>query len=130
MAVVVLRVQQEVLGLDISVANAIGVQVVESVEGLAHDESGLGFSQVLALGDEEEKFAALAQLSDQEADALSLPRLMQLYYIWVVESHQNVNLVLERLIVLDLALLHGFDGNFDTCLLVEREVNGAVASRS
>ena len=47
-------------------ANAIGVQVVESVEGLAHDEGSLGFSQVLALGDEEEKFATFAQPKNKE----------------------------------------------------------------
>ena len=42
-------------------ADAISVQVVERVEGLSHDQGRLRFSQVLALRNVEEKFAALTQ---------------------------------------------------------------------
>ena len=42
-------------------ADTISVQIVERVEGLAHDQRRLGLSQVFTLCDEEEKFTALAQ---------------------------------------------------------------------
>lgn len=41
MRVVILIVKQEVLGFDISVADSVRVQVVESVEGLAHHKGSL-----------------------------------------------------------------------------------------
>ena len=100
------------------VADAIGVQVVESVEGLSHNECRLSLSQVLSLCNVEEKLATFAQsnqvyskfreshatmekdnlaedpikelnlLSDKEADSLCLPSLMQLDNIRVVLEKQ------------------------------------------
>ena len=42
-------------------ADLVVVEIAESVESLAHDESGLSFSQVLLLGDVEEEFATFAE---------------------------------------------------------------------
>ena len=61
MAVVVLLVKQEVLRLDIPMANAVCVQVAQGVEGLLHDGGGLRLAQVLLLGDVIEKFPALTE---------------------------------------------------------------------
>ena len=47
--------------IDIPVANAVSVQIVERIESLAHDKRSLGLGQVFTLGDEEEKFSTLAQ---------------------------------------------------------------------
>lgn len=44
-------------------ADAVGVQVVERVKSLSHDESRLGLSQVLALGDVEEELASFTEPS-------------------------------------------------------------------
>lgn len=130
MRIIVLLVQKEVLGLDISVANTIRVQVVESVEGLAHDEGCLSLGQMLPLGDEKEQFTSLAKLCHKEADALGFPSLVELDDVGMIEAHEDVDFVFEGLIVLNLALLHGFDSYFDTCLLVKGEVDGAVATRA
>ena len=42
-------------------ADLVVVEVAESVESLAHDESGLSLGQVLLLGDVEEKFTTFAK---------------------------------------------------------------------
>lgn len=61
---VALLVQQEVLGLDITVANAILVQVAERVECLFHDGRRLLLGEMLGLDDVVEELAALAQFGD------------------------------------------------------------------
>ena len=42
-------------------ADLVVVEITESVESLAHDKSGLRLSQVLLLGDVEEKFSTFAK---------------------------------------------------------------------
>ena len=42
-------------------ADLVVVEIAESIESLAHDEGGLSLSQVLLLGDVEEKFATFAK---------------------------------------------------------------------
>ena len=42
-------------------ANAISMQVVQSIESLSHNECTLGLSQMLALRDKEEELATLTQ---------------------------------------------------------------------
>ena len=70
--------------IHLPVANPVVVEVAEGVEGLSHHNGSLGFGQVLALGNEEEKLSALAQLCDQEADSVGLPSLVQLDDVGVV----------------------------------------------
>ena len=90
------------------------MQVAESIESLAHDKSSLSFSKVFLLSDEEEKFTTFTEprdeikislafklvslswktisknnkifflLSDEEADSIGFPSLMQLDDIWMV----------------------------------------------
>lgn len=63
-------------------------------------------------------------LGDEETDAVRLPRFVQLDDVRMIlqsrfskvgtyQLHQNVDLVLERLVVSDLALLHGLDRDHD-----------------
>lgn len=59
--VIILFEQQEVFGLDISVADLVVVEVAESVKRLAHDGRSLRLCQVLPLGDVEKQLASLAQ---------------------------------------------------------------------
>ena len=83
MAVVVFLVQQEVLRLDVAMANRVGVQVAQGVESLLHDRTSLRLGEMLFLGDVVKQFAAFAQpkiryvranlLCHEETYAISLP---------------------------------------------------------
>ena len=42
-------------------------------------------------------------------------------YSATYQAHQDINLVLERLVVLNLALLHRFDCDLDSCTQRERK---------
>ncbi len=46
---------------NLPVADFIVMQIAESIESLAHDKSGLCFSQVLLVSDEEEKFTTFTE---------------------------------------------------------------------
>ena len=46
---------------NLPVTDFVVMQVAESIESLAHDKSGLCFSQVLLLSDEEEKFTTFTE---------------------------------------------------------------------
>ena len=61
MRLVAFLVQQEVLRLNVTVANAIFVQVAERVESLLHDSGRLFLCQVLRLYNMIEELAALTQ---------------------------------------------------------------------
>lgn len=128
--VIILFVQEEVLRLNIPVANAVRMKIVQGVEGLSHDARGLHLRQMLLLRDVEEKFATFAKLGDEEADTLGLPRLVQLDDVRMVHAHKDIDLVLERLVVLNFTLLHGFDGHLFTCLLIHGKIDGTVATRA
>lgn len=124
MTVVVFFVEQEVLRLDVTVANAVGVQITKGVERLFHYRAGLLLSQMLLLGYVVKQLAAFAEpkhvmiryylLGDQEANSVCFPCLEQLDDVGVVKRSQNANLVLEGLIIGDSTLLHCLDCNLFT----------------
>ena len=51
--------------IDLPVADFVVMQVAESIESLAHDESSLSFSKVFLLSDEEEKFTTFTEPRDE-----------------------------------------------------------------
>ena len=59
------RKKTDVIGKELPVADFVVMQVAESIESLAHDKSGLCFSQVLLLSDEEEKFTTFTEPRDE-----------------------------------------------------------------
>ena len=65
-------------------ANSILVQVTERVKRLLHDARCLCLCQMLFLSDMVEQLTALAELSYQETNPVSLPSLEQLNDIWVI----------------------------------------------
>ena len=64
MGLVAFLVKQEVLGFNITMANAILVKVAKCVEGLLHNRGRLLFREMLCLDDVVEELATLAQLGD------------------------------------------------------------------
>jgi len=83
-AVVVLLVQQEVLWLDVSVADGVSVQVAKGVESLLHYRTSLSLSKVLLLCNVVKQFATFAEFSNKETNPIGLPRLKQLDDVGVV----------------------------------------------
>jgi hypothetical protein len=65
-------------------ANGGFMEIAEGVESLFHDNGSLGLSQGLGLGDVVKQLSTFAQFGYQEANAVCLPRLQQLYNIRVV----------------------------------------------
>tara|TARA_B110000285_G_C15092978_1_gene600211 strand:+ start:1111 stop:1341 length:231 start_codon:yes stop_codon:yes gene_type:complete len=61
MRIIILFVKQEILGLNITMANSILVQVTESIESLFHNARSLTFCQMLLLRDVIEEFSTLAE---------------------------------------------------------------------
>ena len=95
MAIVVFLVQEEVLGLNITMADGVSVQVAQGVESLFHDRTSLSFGQVLFLSYVVKQLTTLAKpkneseiglnlLSHEETNSIGLPRLKKLYNIRMI----------------------------------------------
>lgn len=85
---------------------------------------------MLPLRDVVKEFTTLAQFCDEETNAISLPGFVQLDNIWVVQSAQDTDLILEGLVVGNLSFLHSLHSYLCPSLLIFGEVNSAVSSRS
>ncbi len=115
MGVIILFIQQEIFWFDISVTDALLMEVTESIERLPHNDCSLALCEGLCLSNVVEQFSPFAQLSNQETYPISFPGFVEFDDVGVVLDRgerrkyqllENGYLVLERLVVLDLPLLH------------------------
>ena len=81
--------------------------VLQSREGLSHDGCSLSFSYVFVFlgGNVVEELTSCTVLAHDETDAISLPSLIDLDDVGMIELSEDVDLHNESLIVTDLHLL-------------------------
>lgn len=104
--------EHEVLRLDITMRNALAVEVLEGLEKLFHDIRRLVLAQKLVVDDILEQFAAFAVLEDEEADLVPLPNFEKFDDVRVVQFLQDGYLVNKSLKIFNRFLLDGFDREF------------------
>ena len=87
-------------------ANALLMAMLDRREDLSHNLRGLFLSKVLSFRDMEEELPALAEFCYQETNPGSLPGLIELYDVWVVQGFQDLHFVLEVFVIFDSCLLY------------------------
>mmetsp|Transcript_32051 Transcript_32051/g.57480 ORF Transcript_32051/g.57480 Transcript_32051/m.57480 type:complete len:300 (-) Transcript_32051:151-1050(-) len=98
--------EEEVLWLEIPVANVVLVHVVDSADDLLHEDRSVDFRKVPVLNDAIEKLATPAKLHAEVDVPVVLKCFVKLDDVWVVHHLHDGNLLLETLHV-----LHGSLGN-------------------
>ena len=131
-----LRLEEEVLGFQVTMHNVQSVTIVERLQYLAEDYSGLVFLEELRLDDSIEKLATSTQLCDEVHVFLVLEVLVEFDDVRVVlsiqelldlkattyESLQNPHFGLESLPVANLGACDLFDG----ATLTGGDMNGSA----
>mmetsp|Transcript_88888 Transcript_88888/g.252010 ORF Transcript_88888/g.252010 Transcript_88888/m.252010 type:complete len:512 (-) Transcript_88888:29-1564(-) len=120
--------QEEVLGLQVAVADVHLVHVVDGPEYVLHHDRGLDLGEVARLDDPVEELAAGAELHDQVEAPVVLERLVQLDDVRVVHQLHDGYLPLELLEVLHLRLGDRLDGTGGARLLVPGLADGPVGA--
>ena len=107
------RLEQEVLWLEISVRDALIVAVVERMQDLFENLSGVLLGEELVLDDTVKQLATSANLSDKVHVLVIVEVLIELEHVRMIQLLQDENLLLEPIHVLDLFL-----GNLLDCALL------------
>mmetsp|Transcript_131636 Transcript_131636/g.366847 ORF Transcript_131636/g.366847 Transcript_131636/m.366847 type:complete len:618 (-) Transcript_131636:115-1968(-) len=123
----VLRCEQEVLGLEITVADVQLVHVVDRSQHLLHDDGRLALLEVALLYDAVEELPAGAELRHQVVEPFVLKRLDELEDVWVVQGQQYVDLLLHP-VLLDCRLGDVLERSRHPGALVNALGDRAVAS--
>mmetsp|Transcript_27553 Transcript_27553/g.64213 ORF Transcript_27553/g.64213 Transcript_27553/m.64213 type:complete len:521 (-) Transcript_27553:8-1570(-) len=120
--------KEEILRLQVPVAEAVLVHVVYRTKHLLHHHGGLHLGEVPKLDDSIEQLAAGAKLHDQVHLHLVLEGLVQLDDVRVVHDCHDPDFFLELLDVLHLRLAQSFDGPFLLRRLVDADANGSIGA--
>mmetsp|Transcript_27953 Transcript_27953/g.74771 ORF Transcript_27953/g.74771 Transcript_27953/m.74771 type:complete len:281 (-) Transcript_27953:178-1020(-) len=106
--------KEEVLWLQVAVADVVLVHVVDSADDLLHQIRGLALVEASDFNDAIEQFSALAQLHDEVYVAVVLERFVQLDDVWVVHHLHDSNLLVKPVEVLHLGLGDRLDGTLQS----------------
>mmetsp|Transcript_98965 Transcript_98965/g.308400 ORF Transcript_98965/g.308400 Transcript_98965/m.308400 type:complete len:374 (-) Transcript_98965:42-1163(-) len=120
--------EEEILGLEVAVADLVLVHVVNRADDLLHQVGCLGLCEVASLDDSVEELATAAELHHQVDAAVVLEGLVELYDVRVIHELHDGDLLLEPLDVLHLSLGDGLDRADDVRGLVLRLAHGAVGA--
>mmetsp|Transcript_3917 Transcript_3917/g.10879 ORF Transcript_3917/g.10879 Transcript_3917/m.10879 type:complete len:357 (+) Transcript_3917:534-1604(+) len=101
--------EEEVLGLEVAVCHVELVHVAHGAEDLSHDQGGLALGEAPGLHDPVEELPACAKLHHQMEAPRILIGLEKLDDVRMVHHRHQLDLLLQRLQVLDLLLLHCLD---------------------
>ena len=81
-------VVEDILQLQITVANGESVEIAQSVEEHTEDPHRFGFGKVALLYDPLKQLSASCKLENHVDFSLSLKRLDQLNYVWMLHTTQ------------------------------------------
>ena len=112
---IILVIEQEVLGLKISVANSYLVDILDSAYNLLEESAGLLLLESLPLDDVVEQLTSVGVLHDEEQLARSFNDFIQLDHVGVSNNLQNVDFPRHPLhvrLVLYLIFFQNLDGHF------------------
>jgi hypothetical protein len=113
-----LLVEQQVLGLEISVANSDFVDVLDARNNLLEEFTSFIFLQALSFDDIVEEFSSARILHDEEQLARSFDNFVQLDNVRVPHDFQNVDFPCNSLdiaLVFDFVFFKYFDSNLFAC---------------
>ena len=114
-------VHEEVLRLQVSMDNAVSVQVLDSADHLAHDIGGVALSEPLRGNDAVKEFSTLAVLHNNVDITVIDVALIELDNVGVVDLLQNGELFLEKSNILgDVLTKDGLDGPRDLGVCLQR----------
>jgi len=109
---IVISVEEEVLGLDISVHDEVGMAIGNGGQDLSEEPPGLPLAQLPVGHDVVEHLSSVRQLHGEVDEALVVDHVVELDYVRVVEQLQHPDLPLQAphlLLRLDLLLLNHLD---------------------
>jgi hypothetical protein len=97
--------------------------IVDAGEKLFHEERSIFLVEVSSANDLVEKFASLAELSDDIVALLVLEELVHFYYVWMIQLFEDVDLIEKHLLFL---FIHGglsqhLDGSLGVAVLVNAD---------
>mmetsp|Transcript_19572 Transcript_19572/g.36646 ORF Transcript_19572/g.36646 Transcript_19572/m.36646 type:complete len:222 (+) Transcript_19572:661-1326(+) len=100
----VLGREQEILGLQVTMANVVLMHVEDRAEHVLHDNGCLNLGEMASVNDAIEELSTCAKFQDQVDVAMVFKRLKQLDDIWMVHDLHDLDLLLEAVKVLHLCL--------------------------
>lgn len=108
-----LRVDEDVLGLEVAMRDIVLVAVVDRLEKLTHDLCTLVFGKLFSRDDFCKEFNAVAKLGNESNFAMTLIDLVQVHDVLVVELAEDLDFVLQarELLVRHVKLVNELDGS-------------------
>mmetsp|Transcript_49296 Transcript_49296/g.127067 ORF Transcript_49296/g.127067 Transcript_49296/m.127067 type:complete len:319 (-) Transcript_49296:51-1007(-) len=120
--------EEEVFGLEVSMADVVLVHVVDGAENVLHDSRRLHLGEVARVDDAVEQLTTIADLHHQINIPLVLERLMQLDDVGMVHDLHDVDLAVKALHVLHGGLWDRFQGPHRTGRLADALGDGAIGA--
>mmetsp|Transcript_22174 Transcript_22174/g.48489 ORF Transcript_22174/g.48489 Transcript_22174/m.48489 type:complete len:219 (+) Transcript_22174:857-1513(+) len=122
--------EQEILRLEISVANMVLVHVVDGPDNLLHQYGGLDLGEVSGLDNSVEEFSSSSEFHHEVDVSVVLKRLEELDDVRVIHHLHDRDLLLEAVDVLHLCLGDRLDRPNVARSLIFGLANGAVRAFS